>query len=61
MHDIWERYWDTYSMIIDDYKMYPDQDVIIVWPAENDQDNDGGSGKMSTGASGSEDNSKDKD
>jgi hypothetical protein len=33
VYDIWERYWDTYSMIIDYYEKYPDQDVIIVWPA----------------------------
>ena len=40
VYDIWERYWDTYSMINDYYEKFPDQDVIIVWPAENDQDDD---------------------
>ena len=30
VYDIWERYWDTYSMIIDYNENYPDQDVIIV-------------------------------
>ena len=43
VYDIWERYWDTYSMIIDYYEKYPDQDVIIVRHAENDQNGGDGS------------------
>ena len=61
VYDIWERYWDTYSMIIDYYEKYPDQDVIIVWSTENDQDDDDGSSKMRTGASGSEDDDDEED
>ena len=29
VYDIWERYWGTYSIIIDYYEKYPDQDVIL--------------------------------
>ena len=57
VYDIWERYWDTYSMIIDYYEKYPDQDVIIVRPSENDKDDDDGNGKMSADSNQSEEDS----
>lgn len=41
-------------MIIDYYEKYPDEDDIIVWPVENDQDDDDGCGKMSADSSGIE-------
>jgi hypothetical protein len=47
--------------IIDYYEKYLDQDVIIVRPAGNDQDDDDSGGKMSAGASGSKGDSDDKD
>ena len=34
VYEIWESLWDTYAMIIGYYEKYPDLDVIIVWPAE---------------------------
>ena len=28
VYDIWERYWGTYSIIIDYYEKYPDQESL---------------------------------
>ena len=54
VYGIWERYWDTYFMIVDYYEKYPDQDAIIAWPGENNQADGDSHGEMSADSSGSE-------
>ena len=39
LHDMWEREWDVYSMIIDYYEKYPDKNVrIVMEPIDVDED-----------------------
>ena len=39
-YDMWEREWDVYSMIIDFYDKYPDENVKIVREAVDSSDGD---------------------
>jgi hypothetical protein len=39
LYDMWEREWDVYSMIIDYYEKYPDENVrIVMEPIDVDED-----------------------
>jgi hypothetical protein len=31
LYDIWEREWDVYSMVVDYYEKYPDENVRLCW------------------------------
>ena len=46
LYDMWEREWDVYSMIIDFYDKYPDENVKIVHKAVDSGDDDENDGKL---------------
>ncbi len=45
LYDMWEREWDVYSMIIDFYDKYPDENVKIVREVVDSSDDDEKDGK----------------